>query len=74
MNHKETIFRDYEWVLRVISSCNTVNQWEGAQNCYNLWLNKHSRGDNKDILSLSGELNLSLSSKLKNLLYESRFK
>lgn len=41
MKNKEVILRDYEWLLRVIESCNTIKHWEGAMTCYDLWLKKH---------------------------------
>lgn len=67
MKNKEIVLRDYEWVLRVISSCNTMNHWDGAMNCYDLWLRKHSCCDNIHILSLSKDLYLKLSKKLNQL-------
>ena len=70
MKNKEIVLRDYEWVLRVISSCNTINHWDGAMNCYDLWLKKHSSNDSIHILSLSQDIYSKLSNKLTNLYHE----
>lgn len=66
MKNKEIVLRDYEWVLRVISSCKTLRHWDGAMNCYDLWLRKHSEV-NIHILSLSKDIYSKLSNKLNQL-------
>ena len=68
MKNKEIVLRDYEWVLRVIASCQTAEQWDGAVNCYNLWLKKHSNSDNIHILSLGKFIFSELTKKLNQII------
>ncbi len=67
MKNKEIVLRDYEWVLRVISSCKTKIHLDGAMTCYDLWLRKHSCCDSMHLLSLSKDLYSKLSNKLNEL-------
>lgn len=47
MTKQEIFDRDYQWLLRVVESCQTMQHIDGAMNCYDLWIKKHS----KDITS-----------------------
>jgi hypothetical protein len=48
MPNKENLIKDYEWVVRVVKSCKTGKQLDGAMNIYDLWLRKHSKLSDKD--------------------------
>jgi hypothetical protein len=67
MKNKEVILRDYEWVLRVIDSCKTIEQWGGAMTCYDLWIKKHYDYIDIHIMSLRRHLYSKLSIKLEQL-------
>lgn len=67
MKNKEIVLRDYVWVKNVIDSCITRQHLDGAMNCYDLWLRKHSKNDSIHILSLSRHLYSKLSNKLNQL-------
>lgn len=67
MENKEIMLNDYEWVLRVIDSCKTIAHWDGAMNCYDLWLKKHYEDIDINRLSLSRNLYSKLSKKLEEM-------
>ena len=39
----DNLMKDYHWLLKVIDSCETLEQIDGAINCYMLWSKKYSR-------------------------------
>lgn len=49
MLDKENLIRDYEWVVKVVKSCESGKHLDGAMNLYDLWLRKHSRGKTEGV-------------------------
>lgn len=64
MNKQEIFDRDYNWILRVVESCETKQQVDGAMNCYDLWIKKHSKEINSDRLLASRNIYRQILSKL----------
>jgi hypothetical protein len=56
MSNKENLIKDYEWMIRVVRSCETGKQLDGAMNCYDLWLRKHSRVSGIEVLEYSRKI------------------
>jgi len=56
MSNKENLIKDYEWVIKVVKSCETGVHLDGAMNCYDLWLRKHSSGSEIEVLQYSRKI------------------
>lgn len=41
MKNTETLLKDFEWVLKVLRTCENEKQVEGAIRCYFLWIRKY---------------------------------
>ena len=47
------IFKDYEWVVKVIASCETRDHLDSANNLINAWSSKHISSDDWHLLRIT---------------------